>query len=93
MTYDEAMKPPDSAKWSKAIQDEMHSLVENHTWTLVNLPEKRRAIGNRWVIKVKSNPNELERRHKARLVLKEFTQKFGGDYERLVQWRSQYRFE
>jgi hypothetical protein len=39
--------------WSKAMEEEMKSIEENHTWELVDLPRGHRAIGLKWVFKAK----------------------------------------
>lgn len=80
-SYTAAIKSLDSEKWNKAIQEEMESLLENNTWSLVNLPKNRRAIGNRWVFKIKCAANGDIDRYKARLVVKGYTQKYGIDYQ------------
>ena len=59
----------------------MTSLLKNETWELVPLPRGRKAIGNRWVFRVKENQAGEIERFKARLVAKEFSQKHGIDYE------------
>ena len=33
-TYEEALNAPDAAQWKLAMDEEMVSLAENHTWTL-----------------------------------------------------------
>lgn len=80
-SYAEAIKSPDSEVWSRAIKEEMDSLIENNTWSLVDLPTNRRAIDNRWVFKIKYKSNGDIDRYKARLVVKGFTQKYGIDYQ------------
>ena len=42
--YEEAMVSPDSAKWLEAMKSEMGSMYENKVWTLIDLPNDRRAI-------------------------------------------------
>ena len=42
--YEEAMVRPDSAKWLEAMKSEMGSMYENKVWTLIDLPNDRRAI-------------------------------------------------
>ena len=44
MNYEEAMMSPDSAKWLEAMKSEMRSMYENKVWTLIYLPNDRRAI-------------------------------------------------
>lgn len=46
-SYEEVLTLPDAEEWKKAINEEMKSLIQNKTWHLVDLPENRRAIGNR----------------------------------------------
>ena len=49
--YEEAMMSPDSAKWLEAMESEMGSMYENKVWTLVDLPDDRQAIENKWIFK------------------------------------------
>ena len=42
--YEEAMMSPDSAKCLEAMKSEMRSMYENKVWTLIDLPNDRRAI-------------------------------------------------
>jgi hypothetical protein len=79
-TYKQAMKSPDAALWRKAAEEEINSLLANGTWELVPLPEGRKAIGSRWVFKVKRNADGSIERYKARLVAKGFSQRPGLDY-------------
>ena len=67
-----------------------YSLIENDTWTLVNLPEGRKAIDCRWVFKVKYNPGGSIERHKARLVAKSYSKAPGLDYEETFSPMSKY---
>jgi hypothetical protein len=39
--------------WRKAMMEEMDSIKENDTWSLVDLPPGRKLIGVKWVFKVK----------------------------------------
>ena len=47
--YKEAMMSPDSAKWLEAMKSEMGSMYENKVWTLVDLPNDRQSIENKWI--------------------------------------------
>ncbi|KAK1613726.1 hypothetical protein QYE76_019243 [Lolium multiflorum] len=42
-TYEEAMMSPDSNKWQEAMKSEMGSMYDNQVWTLVDLPDSRKA--------------------------------------------------
>ena len=53
--FDEATKSPHAKEWKCATDLEHQSLVENHTWDLVNLPECKSTVGCKWVFKVKYN--------------------------------------
>ena len=52
-TYEEAMVSPDSDKWLEAMKSEMVSMYENQVWTLVDLPDGRKAVENKWIFKKK----------------------------------------
>jgi hypothetical protein len=40
-------------RWGKAMMEEMMSIKENDTWSLVDLPPGRKLIKVKWVFKVK----------------------------------------
>jgi hypothetical protein len=71
--YEEAMMSPDSAKWLEAIKSEMGSMYENKVWTLVDLPDGRQDILNKWIFKRKMDTNSSVTIYKARLVIKGFS--------------------
>ncbi len=52
-TLKEAMMSPNAKEWQEAADLEYESLLENETLDLVELPKDRKAIGSRWVFKVK----------------------------------------
>ncbi|KAL5818254.1 hypothetical protein ACOSQ3_022150 [Xanthoceras sorbifolium] len=82
-SYDEAIIDQHKTEWLKAMQEEMKSLHENHTFDLVKLPQGRKALKNKWVYKIKSEEGNLQPRYKARLVVKGFGQKKGVDFEEI----------
>ncbi|KAL0374404.1 UNVERIFIED_CONTAM: Retrovirus-related Pol polyprotein from transposon RE1 [Sesamum radiatum] len=67
-------------EWESAMKDEIVALEKNNTWTVVDLPKGKRAIGSKWVYKVKLNPDGSVDRYKARLVAKGYNQVEGVDY-------------
>jgi transposase InsO family protein len=80
----EAMRHPDSKLWHQAMVREMEAHLENGTWELIKLPHGCKAIGSKWVFKVKRNPNGTVERYKARLVAKGFGQRPGVNFQRDV---------
>ena len=82
-SYEEAMEDENKMKWVDAMQDEMKSLHENHSFELVKLPKGKRALKNRWVYRVKQEEHTSQPRYKARLVVKGFSQKKGIDFDEI----------
>ena len=80
-SYDYAMQTPEAYQWQKAMEDELKSLQENGTWTLVDLPDGRTTVKNRWVYLTKRDTKGDIIRYKARLIAKGFTQTASLDYE------------
>ena len=80
-TVKEALAGPDKAKWMTAMEKDMESLRTHDVWDLVELPRDRKAVGSKWVYKVKKNADGSVEQYKARLVTQGFTQKFGIDYD------------
>ena len=77
-SYKEAIQDP---RWIQAMQDEIHALKDNHTWELTKLPTDKKAIGCKWIYKIKYTAEEKVDRFKARLVAKGYNQKEGLDYK------------
>jgi hypothetical protein len=81
--YAEAMEDEHKSEWVDAMQDEMKSLHDNHTFDLVKLPKGKRALTNRWIYKVKQEEHTSQPRYKARLVVKGFRQRKGIDFDEI----------
>ena len=62
------------------MEDELRSHDENNTWTIVPKPKLGEILKNRWVYRIKVNP-EGNTRYKARLVVKRFQQQDSIDYD------------
>jgi hypothetical protein len=65
------------------MMEEIRAIEENDTWTLTDLPADRRAIGLKWVFKLKRDEQGSVVKHKARLVVKGYSQQHGIDYEKV----------
>lgn len=55
----------------------------NKVWILVDLPQGRKAIYNKWVSKLKRKADDSIERYKARLVVKRYTQQEGIDQKEI----------
>ena len=54
-TYKQALTSKDSKKWLEAMKSVIESLFENQVWNLVDLPERVKPIGSKWVFKLKTD--------------------------------------
>lgn len=80
-TYDKAINDPISGnRWREAIDEELWNLDSHQTWSYTALPSGRKAIGCKWVFRVKYHPDGSIERYKARLVAQGFAQVHGIDY-------------
>jgi hypothetical protein len=52
-TYEEAISGPWAMQWHEVMKQEVGSLCFNKTYTLKTIPPGRKAIGVKWVFKVK----------------------------------------
>ncbi|GJQ89111.1 retrotransposon protein, putative, ty1-copia subclass [Tanacetum coccineum] len=59
----------------------MHSMKDNQVWDLVDLPPNAKTVGNKWLLKKKTDMDGNVHTDKPRLVAKGFTQTYGVDYE------------
>jgi hypothetical protein len=66
-TFAEAI---DNPCWKKAMDEEMKLITNNKTWSMEELPVGHRAIGLKWVFKLKRNEDGQVVKHKKRLVAK-----------------------
>lgn len=82
ISYEEATTCSEakSTSWIQAMNEEVSSLKQNKTWTLVVPPTDHPIIDNRWTYKVKTNNDGSIQRFKARLLARGFKQQAGVDY-------------
>jgi hypothetical protein len=65
VSVDEALK---RSAWRATMLEELCSIKENETWSLVELPRGHKAIGLKWVFKLKHDEQGQVVKYKARLV-------------------------
>nr|GEU67887.1 hypothetical protein [Tanacetum cinerariifolium] len=72
-------------KMSKNLEEhgfeELLQFKLQEVWTLVDLPNRKRVIGTKWVFRNKKDEKGIVIRNKARLVAQEHTQEEGIDYD------------
>ncbi|TYK18362.1 Retrovirus-related Pol polyprotein from transposon TNT 1-94 [Cucumis melo var. makuwa] len=68
-------------KWKIAMDEEIKAIKKNDTWELSTLPNGKKAVGVKWVFKIKRNEKGEVERYKARLVAKGYSQRKGIDYD------------
>ncbi|XP_075475893.1 uncharacterized protein LOC142514930 [Primulina tabacum] len=79
-SFKEAMSSSEGPLWKEAINSEMKSILQNHTWELVNFPPGSKPLGCKWVFKRKMKSDGTIDKYKARLVIKGYHQREELDY-------------
>ena len=74
------MTGPEAPLWKEAVNNEIESIMQNHTWELVDLPPGSKPLGYKWIFKRKMKADGSIDKYKARLVVKGYRQKEGLDY-------------
>ena len=67
-SYREAVGGEHSVQWKDAMLEEHIWHLENQTWTLMELPEGKKALGSKWVYRTKWNADGSIERYKACVV-------------------------
>ena len=78
--YEEAVSSSEGPLWKEAIKSEVDSILQNHTWELVDLPPGCKPLGSKWIFKRKMKADGSIDKYKARLVIKGYRQREGLDY-------------
>uniref|UniRef100_A0A2A4JA71 Integrase catalytic domain-containing protein n=1 Tax=Heliothis virescens TaxID=7102 RepID=A0A2A4JA71_HELVI len=79
----EALSSDNAENWKNAMDEEFQSLIRNNTWILTDLPPGKKALPCKWIFKTKTDETGAVNRHKARLVIKGYTQRKGVDYNEI----------
>ena len=76
----EAKESPKWPNWEKAVQAELDQLHDMGTWKLVDPPENRTPMTNKWIFVKKLGKDGELLKYKARFVARGFSQQPGMDY-------------
>jgi len=76
--YRSALADPN---WRAAMVDEYTALIDNGTWRLVPRPPGANIVSGKWIFKHKHHSDGSLARHKARWVVRGFSQRYGIDYD------------
>ncbi|RVW52240.1 Retrovirus-related Pol polyprotein from transposon TNT 1-94 [Vitis vinifera] len=75
-----AVNSTEGLMWKEAIKSEIDSILQNHTWELVDLPPGCKPLSSKWIFKRKMKVDGSIDKYKARLVIKGYRQTEGLDY-------------
>ncbi|WVZ87097.1 hypothetical protein U9M48_033789 [Paspalum notatum var. saurae] len=67
--------------WRAAMTEEYQALIDNNTWRLVPRPPGANVVTGKWIFKHKFHADGSLARHKARWVVRGFSQQHGIDYD------------
>lgn len=79
-SYADAISSPQQLEWTKAMEDELASLQEMGTWTLVPRETNMKVVKSKWVFRIKRGPTGKIDKFKARVVAVGCSQVQGVDY-------------
>jgi len=78
MTYNDAKQGQESIQWMQAVKEELDTLFKAGSYELVDLPQGHKALGVKWVFKLKFRADGTPEHYKARLVVNQgYAQVFG----------------
>ncbi|GKC44666.1 putative ribonuclease H-like domain-containing protein, partial [Tanacetum coccineum] len=80
-TMNKVIQALEDPRWIEAMQEELLQFKHQKVWTLVDLPNGKRAIGTKYVFKNKKDERGIAIRNKARRVAQGYTQEEGIDYD------------
>ena len=80
VSYASAMRSPQAAEWTAAMNEEKQAFFDNGTWEIVDIDPSWNLLSSKWVFKIKSDKHGNISRYRARLVARGFLQREGVDY-------------
>ena len=66
--------------WEQAMDEEIECIEKNQTWELVDVPKGKDVDSVKWIYKTKQDANGNVHKHKARMVVRGFTQQPNIDF-------------
>ena len=79
-SFEEAIFTPEAPFWKEAVNSEIESILQNHTWELVDIPPGCKPLEYKRIFKRKLKADGSIDKYKARLVVKGYKQNEGVDY-------------
>ena len=79
-SFNEAMSTLEAPMWKEIANSEIESIMQNHTWELVDLLPGSKPLGCKLIFKRKMKTDGSIDKYKARLVAKGYKQKKGLGY-------------
>ena len=79
-SFKEANSTPEVPFWKEAVNSEIESILQNHTWELVDFSPSCKPLGYKWIFKKKLKASGSIDKYKARLVVKGYKKREGVDY-------------
>ncbi|KAL0364114.1 UNVERIFIED_CONTAM: Retrovirus-related Pol polyprotein from transposon TNT 1-94 [Sesamum angustifolium] len=67
-TINEAVSSPEAPFWKEVINSEIESIMQIHTWELVDLPSGSKPLGCKWILKRKYKADGSIDKYKARIT-------------------------
>ena len=67
-TYKKAISSSEGPLWKEAIKSVIDSIMQNHTWKLVDLPPWSKPLISKWIFKWKMKADGTIDKYKARFL-------------------------